>query len=205
MHSGRCGIIHLLPAFDEPFQITRVDQDASHDTAIAGARARDADGGDVCVEHEIAQRPVAAAKLRRCGLKVHQPATRRSRSLPHRTPVDERNLVGHHVRAEPRSTERFVKAEARTCGSSESESLDEREASARIQRREGRPKLPGELRTAAAKIQRMVRATTRDRCAPIVAQCVKQSSLPSRASTNACRRPRRSSRQIGPPNVACQS
>jgi hypothetical protein len=130
MHSGRCGIVHLLPPFDEPFQIARVDQDASHDTTIACARARDADGGDVSVEHEITQRPVAAAKERCCGPKIHQPATGRSRSLPHLTPVD--GTESSSAITVPRSTERFVKAEARVSRVERSESLDERETSARI-------------------------------------------------------------------------
>ena len=96
------------------------------------ARARDADGGDVSVEHEIAQRPVAAAKIRRCGLKVHEPAAWRSRSFPHRTSSLNGNHVGHHVRA-IRALDR-----SRRQGRSprerveRSESLDEREASARI-------------------------------------------------------------------------
>jgi hypothetical protein len=41
-------------------------------------------------------------------------------------------LAGHHVSAGPRSNERFVKAEARVLRVERSESLDEREASARI-------------------------------------------------------------------------
>jgi hypothetical protein len=41
-------------------------------------------------------------------------------------------VVGHHVRAMRRSTERFVKAKARVLRVERSESLDEREASARI-------------------------------------------------------------------------
>lgn len=53
MHSGRCGIVDLLPAFDEPLQIARVDQDASHDPAVTRTRARDADRGNVSVEHEM--------------------------------------------------------------------------------------------------------------------------------------------------------
>jgi hypothetical protein len=83
MHSGRgtrCRIVHRLPPFDEPFQIARIDQDPSHDTAVACPRARDADRGDVSVEHEIAQCPVAAAKTGRCCPKAHQP-TARQRSL----------------------------------------------------------------------------------------------------------------------------
>jgi hypothetical protein len=83
MHSGRgtrCRIVHRLPPFDEPFQIARIDQDPSHDTAVACPRARDANRGDVSVEHEIAQCPVAAAKTGRCCPKAHQP-TARQRSL----------------------------------------------------------------------------------------------------------------------------
>jgi hypothetical protein len=110
MHSSRCGIVHLLPALDESFQIARVDQDASHDASVACTRARDADCGNMSVEHEVAQRPVAAATAFR--------------------------------------------------GSSEARALDEREASGRISGVMAVRKLRGELRTAAVKIQRMVRATT---------------------------------------------
>lgn len=42
---GLGGVVDLLPAFDEPFEIARVDQNSSHDAAIACARARDADRG----------------------------------------------------------------------------------------------------------------------------------------------------------------
>jgi len=34
-------------------------------------------------EHEVAQRPVAAAKIRRCGVKVHEPAAGRRHSSAH--------------------------------------------------------------------------------------------------------------------------
>jgi hypothetical protein len=69
-------------------------------------------------------------------------------------------------------------------GSSEARALTRR-GERQNRRRDGRPKLRGELRTAAVKIQRMVALRLEIACAPIAAQCVKQSSLPSRASTNA--------------------
>src|SRR6266853_5187280 len=77
------GIVDLLPAFDERVQVARVDEDPSHRTTVVCARARNADRGDVAADHEIAQRPIAAAKIRRCRSKVHKPATWWGRSLTH--------------------------------------------------------------------------------------------------------------------------
>jgi hypothetical protein len=77
------GSINLLPLFDEPIQVARVDQDPAHRSAIAPTRARNADRGHMSAEHEVAQRPVAAAKIRRCRVKVHEPAAERGRSSAH--------------------------------------------------------------------------------------------------------------------------
>jgi hypothetical protein len=57
------GAIDLLPLFDEPIQIARVDQDASHRPAIVCARTGNADGGNVAAEGRLMDLHTAAAYL----------------------------------------------------------------------------------------------------------------------------------------------
>jgi len=74
-------------------QVARVDRDPLHHTSAACARARNAGGRDASAGHLIAQRPVAAAKIRRCGVKVHEPAAGRGRSSAHGQPALKRNSL----------------------------------------------------------------------------------------------------------------
>ena len=151
----------------ESIRIRRID------TAIACARARNADGGDVSAEHEIAQRPVAAAKIRRCRSKVHEPAAWRSRSScawqSSDEPSSRRPSRKSHARARPRRRQGRQPA----MRVERSESLDDARGERQNQRRDGRRTyFAVKLRTAAVKFRGWIRATTRRSIArPIAALC----------------------------------
>jgi hypothetical protein len=100
---------------------------------VGCARARNADRGHVAAHHEIAQRPVAAAKIRRCRSKVHESATWRSRSLAHgNTCLMNEIQAGHHVRGHARARPRRGQGRQPASRVERSESLEDAEARARI-------------------------------------------------------------------------
>lgn len=81
-------------------------------------------------------------------------------------------LVGHHVRAGTALGRAIRQGRSPHVRVERSESLDEREASARISGVMAVVDFAVSLRTAAVKNQRMVRATTRDRLRGPLRRCV---------------------------------
>jgi hypothetical protein len=153
----------------------------------------------VSAEHKVAQRPVAAAKIRRCRVKVHEHAAGRRPSSAHAEILTETEPRSHHVRA-IRALDRSRRQGRQPAERVErSESLDDGEASARIKDVMASDVLRVKLRIAAVRIQWMDRATTRDGVRDPLRRCVEEAVLASvsRMLITLAKRPRRISRKRG--------
>jgi hypothetical protein len=118
----------------------------------------------MAVEHEIAQGPVAAAKIRRGCPQIDQPSAWRGCSLTHTThPLPDESEAGHHVGAVTALDRSRCQGREPAERVERSESLDDGEASARISGVMGSRNFGVEAENRCGEIQRMVPRLTGDR------------------------------------------